>query len=110
MALHLGMVTYMWGAEWDLPTLIKNCTDTGYEAVELRTTHKHGVEVSLNKDQRADVKKRFADSPVKLIGLGSACEYHSADHGVVKQNVELTKQFVELSAGATILTPETATA
>jgi len=98
MGLHLGMVTYMWGAEWDLPILIKNCSETGFEAVELRTTHKHGVEPTLTKEQRSEVKKRFADTPVKLIGLGSACEYHSADHGVLKQNIELTKQFVELSA------------
>ncbi|MFO1022327.1 MAG: TIM barrel protein [Planctomycetales bacterium] len=98
MGLHLGMVTYMWGADWDLPTIIKNCTQTGFEAVELRTTHKHGVEPSLTKEQRADVRKCFADSPVKCIGLGSACDFHSADHGVVQQNIDLTKKFVELSA------------
>lgn len=96
--MKLGMVTYMWGAEWDLPTLIKNCADAGFEGVELRSTHKHGVEVTLSKEQRAEVRKRFDDSPVKFVGPGSACEYHSADHGVVQQNIELTKKFVELSA------------
>jgi sugar phosphate isomerase/epimerase len=101
--MKLGMVTYMWGAEWDLPTLIKNCTDAGFEGVELRSTHKHGVEVTLSKEQRQEVRKQFADSPVKCVGPGSACEYHSADHGIVQQNIELTKRFVELSAdiGAT---------
>ena len=53
--MKLGMVTYMWGAEWDLPTLIKNCADAGFEGVELRSTHKHGVEVTLSKEQRAEV-------------------------------------------------------
>ena len=96
--MKLGVVTYMWGAEWDLPTLIKNCADTGFEGVELRTTHKHGVEVTLSKAERQEVRKRFADSPVKCLGPGSACEYHSADHGVVQQNIDQTKQFVELSA------------
>lgn len=95
--MKLGLVTYMWGADWDLPTIIKNCAATGFEGVELRTTHKHGVEVSLDKQQRADVRKRFDDSPVKFVGPGSACEYHSADHGVVQQNIDLTKKFVELS-------------
>lgn len=95
--MKLGIVTYMWGAEWDLPTLIKNCADTGFEGVELRTTHKHGVEVSLTPDQRRDVRKRFDDSPVKFVGPGTACEFQSADHGIVKQNIDLTKQFVELS-------------
>ncbi|MDB5386168.1 MAG: Xylose isomerase [Planctomycetaceae bacterium] len=96
--MKLGMVTYMWGAEWDLPTLIKNCSDAGFEGVELRSTHKHGVEVTLTKEQRAEVRKRFEDSKVKFLGPGSACEYHSADHGVVQQNIDLTKKFVELSA------------
>ena len=95
--LKLGMVTYLWGAKWDLPTLIDNCEKTGFAGVELRSTHKHGVEVTLNPAQRAAVKKRFADSPVTLVGLGSACEYHSADHGVLKQNSDLTRRFLELS-------------
>lgn len=96
--MKLGIVTYMWGAEWDLATLIKNCTLTGFDGAELRTTHKHGVEVSLSKAERAEVRKRFEDSPVKFVGPGTACEYHAADHGVVQQQIELTKKFVELSA------------
>ena len=95
--MKLGMVTYQWGAEWDLPTLIKNCTETGFEGVELRTTHKHGVEVALSADQRAEVRKRFEDSPVAFVGPGSACEYQGPDPAVVRQNIELTKKFVELS-------------
>lgn len=96
--MKLGIVTYMWGAEWDLPTLIKNCEQTGFDGVELRTTHKHGVEVTLSKEQRREVKKRFDDSPVKFVGPGSACEFQNPDHGIVQQNIELTKKFVELSA------------
>jgi sugar phosphate isomerase/epimerase len=95
--MKLGLVTYMWGADWDLPTLLKNCEATGFAGVELRSTHKHGVEPSLSKDQRVEVRKRFADSKVTCVGPGSACEYHSVDHGVVQQNIELTKQFVLLS-------------
>jgi len=95
--MKLGIVTYMWGAEWDLPTLIKNCADTGFEGVELRTTHKHGVEVTLTPDQRREARKRFDDSQVKFLGPGTACEYQNPDPAVVKQNIELTKKFVELS-------------
>lgn len=95
--MRLGMVTYLWGAEWDLPTIIKNCAETGFEGVELRTTHKHGVEVSLTADQRLEVRKRFEDSPVAFVGPGTACEYHSPDPAVVAKNVDETKQFIELS-------------
>ena len=95
--MRLGLVTYLWGAKWELPELIKNCEQTGFEGVELRSTHAHGVEVTLNNKQRDEVRQRFEDSPVTCVGLGSACEYHSNDAAVLKQNIELTKQFVILS-------------
>lgn len=95
--MKLGMVTYLWGADWDLPTLIKNCTETGFEGVELRTTHRHGVEVALSPEKRVEVRQKFDDSPVAFVGPGTACEFQSPDPGVVKQNVELTKEFVVLS-------------
>lgn len=95
--MKLGMVTYMWGAKWDLPTLIKNCESTGFDGVELRTTHAHGVEPSLSRQERMEVRMRFADSAVECVGLGTACEYHSPDPAVVAQNIELTKQFVVLA-------------
>ncbi len=94
--MRLGLVTYMWGADWDLLTVIKNCADTGFEGVELRSTHKHGVEPTLNADERREVARRFADSPVELVGLGTACEFHSADAAVVRKNVEEAKDFIRL--------------
>jgi len=94
--MQLGLVTYMWGAEWDLPTVIKNCAETGFAGVELRSGHKHGVEPTLTPAERREVAQRFADSPVELAGLGSACEYHSADPAVVRKNIEETKAFIRL--------------
>ncbi len=76
--MQLGLVTYQWGAEWDLPTLIKNCEKSGFRGVELRTTHKHGVEPSIDDAKRKEVAKRFADSQVELVGLGTTCEFHVA--------------------------------
>jgi len=96
--MHIGLVTYMVGAKMDLPTLIKACEDSGMEGVELRSTHKHGVEPSLDAEARAKVREQFAKTKVKLVGLGSACEYHSPDPKVVKRNIELTNRFVQLAA------------
>ena len=95
--MAFGMVTYQWGADWDLPTLIANCTKTKVLGVELRTTHAHGVEPRLNAEQRREVKQRFADSPVKLVGLGSAEDYHRPEPGAVEKAIENTKAFVMLS-------------
>jgi sugar phosphate isomerase/epimerase len=96
-AFKLGLVTYNLARDWDISTLIKNCVQTGFEAVELRTTHKHGVEPSLGKQQRSEVKQRFADTGVRLLSLGSTCEYHSPDPMVVRKNIEETKRFIELA-------------
>ncbi|MFT3882849.1 MAG: TIM barrel protein [Gemmatales bacterium] len=96
-SFKLGMVTYNIGAEWDVPTILKVCKETGLAAVELRTTHKHGVEPSLTPDQRREVKHRFADAGITLWGLGTVCEFHSPDQSVVQKNIETCKAFLELS-------------
>jgi sugar phosphate isomerase/epimerase len=93
----VGTVTYNIAKDWDIPTIIKSLTEAGMDGVELRTTHKHGVELSLSPAQRAEVRKRFEDSPVKIGGLGTVCEYHAADPAVVRQNIEETKQWVALA-------------
>lgn len=95
---RLGTVTYNIAKDWDVPTLLKMCKTTGLAAVELRTTHKHGVEPSLSKDERKDVRKQFADAGIEVWGCGSTCEFHSPDPSVVKKQIELCKQFVELTA------------
>ena len=94
--MKLGLVTYQWGKDWDLPTLIANCEKTGILGVELRTEHAHGVETSLSASQRSDVKKRFADSKVTCVGYGSNFDYHHADQAVVKKNIEGTKEYLKL--------------
>jgi sugar phosphate isomerase/epimerase len=95
--LKLGTVTYNIATDWDVPTIIKNLTEVGMDAVELRTTHKHGVEISLPPAARAEVRKRFEDSPVRIGGLGTTCEFHSPDAAVVRKNIDETKQWVTLA-------------
>lgn len=95
--MKLGTVTYNIAKDWDVPTIIKNCTETKFEGVELRTTHKHGVEVNLTKEQRAEVKKRFADSPVELMGLGSAFDYHTTDQQKLRADIAATKEYIVLA-------------
>lgn len=95
--MRLGLVTYNIANKWDLPTLIEKCKTTGIEGVELRTTHAHGVEPSLGKEQRQEVRKRFEDSGVVLWGLGSICEFHQTDPAVVKKNIEDCKAFTLLA-------------
>ena len=94
----LGLVTYNVAKDWDLDTILATCKKTGVAAVELRTTHKHGVEPTLSAADRKDVKKKFADSGVVFWGCGSTCEFHAADEKVVKEQIETCKEFVDLVA------------
>lgn len=94
--MRFGLVTYLWGQDLDLPTLLVTCEKSGIRGVELRTEHKHGVEPSLSSHERSEVKKRFADSPVTLVGYGSNAQFHESDPAKVKANIELTKQYVQL--------------
>lgn len=95
--LQLGTITYNIAKDWDLPTLLKRLEALKYDGVELRTTHAHKVEVNLTPAERREVKQRFADSPVKLAGLGSAFEYQAADPAVVRKNIDGTKEYVRLA-------------
>lgn len=96
--MKFGLVTYLWGQHMDLPTCIAACEKSGMLGVELRTQHKHGVEPSLTAEQRKEVRKRFADSPVILVGYGSNAEFHANDPAKVKANIELAKSYVQLMA------------
>jgi sugar phosphate isomerase/epimerase len=96
--MKLGLVTYNIAKDWDLPTIIKNCAETRFQGVELRTTHAHGVESSLTPEQRADVRRMFRDSGVELVGLGSAFDYHSPDPAELRRNIEGSKAYVDLAA------------
>jgi sugar phosphate isomerase/epimerase len=95
---RLGIVTYNIAANWDLPTILRVCKKVGLSPVELRTSHKHSVEPTLSKEQRQEVRKRFADAGVEVWGCGTTCEFHSPDSAVVKKNIETCKAFVQLAA------------
>ena len=95
--LKLGTVTYNIAKDWDVPTIIKNLTEAGFDGVELRTTHKHGVEISMTPAQRAEVRKQFEGSAIKIGGLGTTCEFHSPDSAVVRKNIDETKEWIRLA-------------
>ena len=94
--MRFGLVTYLWGKDMDLPTLIDACEKSGVLGVETRTQHAHGVEPTLSKADRRAVRQRFEDSPVTLVGYGSNAQFHSSDPANVKHNIELAKQYIQL--------------
>jgi hypothetical protein len=103
--LKFGLTSYQWGADWDIPTMIANCTRAKAFGVELRTSakYKHGVELNLDPAARAEVKRTFAGSPVKLVGINSAERFDWPDPAVLKTAIANAKAHAKLAhdTGAT---------
>jgi sugar phosphate isomerase/epimerase len=95
-AFRFGLVTYLWGQDMDLPAVIEACQKSGLGGVELRTEHKHAVEPSLSASERDEVRQRFTDSGIELVGYGSNAQFHDAEPEKLKANIELTKEYIRL--------------
>jgi sugar phosphate isomerase/epimerase len=95
--MRLGLVTYNWGKDWDVPTIIKNCAEANIFGVELRVEHAHGVGLHSSKSELALVKKMFDDSPVEVVGMGTNQDYDSPDPLVLAKKMEDTKKFIRIS-------------
>jgi sugar phosphate isomerase/epimerase len=80
-----------------LPTLIKNCEAAKVLGVELRVEHAHKVDPSLTPEQRLEVRRRFEDSPLDVVGMGTNFEFHSANAYELRKNIERAKTFIKLS-------------
>jgi sugar phosphate isomerase/epimerase len=94
---QLGAVTYNTLKDFELPAIISLLENVGFEGVELRTTHRHGVEPSISADERTRVRRMFEASRIKLVSYGTTCEFHSPDAAERKRQVEIGKQFVDLA-------------
>jgi len=95
---RFGFTTYQWGNDWDVPALIANCSKAEVFGVELRTSqsYAHGVELDMDARQRLEVKKRFEDSPVCLVGIASGERYDSPEVAELNSAIENTKAYVKL--------------
>lgn len=94
--IAFGLVTYMLGAEWDLPTIIKNLTDLGMGGVELRVDHAHKVSPSLSNEERAKVRGTFEDSGIELVGLGTNWQFDWTDKEKLRAHIGEAKLWVQL--------------
>jgi len=96
---RFGFTTYQWGKDWDIPALIENCSEAEVYGVELRTSqsYAHGVELELSVQQRGEVKKRFADSPVTVVGVATSERFDSPEPAKLKAAIENSKAYLMLS-------------
>lgn len=95
--MKLGFVTYLWGKDWDVDTLIKNLTESKILGVELRVDHAHKVSPALTKEERLAVKKKFLASPVRIVGMGTNQQYDYPEPEKLQKSIDETKEFMLLS-------------
>ena len=94
---HLGCITYNTLKDFDVETIIRVLEGAGFEGVELRTGHKHGVEPSISQAERSRVRRRFEQSKIRLVSYGTTCRFQSPDAAERKQQLDTAKQFVDLA-------------
>jgi sugar phosphate isomerase/epimerase len=97
--MRFGFCTYQWGKDWDVPTLIANCQKAGVYGVEPRVGMKyaHGMELTLNTAHRAEIKKRFADSPVRIVSIATGERLDWVEPEKLRAAVEAVKAYLQLS-------------
>ena len=95
--IKLGLVTYNVAKNWDLATIIKNCNAAGIQGVEFRTTHAHGIEPTLSKSERNNIKQQVKDSNLVQISIGTVCEFQSRNEEEVARNMNSAMKSVDLA-------------
>jgi sugar phosphate isomerase/epimerase len=98
--MKLCLLTFELGMGFSLDALLGICEKYGYKGLECRAQldHGHGVELDTTPQQRAEIRARFADSPVALAGISTGCLFDSLDAAERQANVETAKRFVDLAA------------
>lgn len=94
--MRVGLVTYQWAKDWDIPTIICNCKKSEVLGVELRVQHAHGVDTYLTSGQRERVRKQFKDGGVTIVGFGSNVQFDSPDPDLLRLNILRAKALLAL--------------
>ncbi|MCE5215444.1 sugar phosphate isomerase/epimerase [bacterium] len=98
--MKLSLLTYLLGKDMTLDELLDVVRKTGIDGLELRAEqgHKHGVELELTPEQRADVKKRFEDAYVPFACLATGCRFEDLDATKRQAEIDRAKQYCDLAA------------
>lgn len=97
LRMNFGLVTYQWGKDWDVPTMIDILTRSQVLGVELRVDHAHGVGPEISKERRKEIRKMFRNSPVEVLGMGTNQQFDYPDQAKLRESIERTKDYIILS-------------
>ena len=93
--MQFGLVTYLWGK--DVDAHLTGCLrEIGNQRSRTANATCTWSRTGSIESAACRVKKRFADSPVELVGYGSNAQYHENDPARLKANIALTKDYLRL--------------
>jgi sugar phosphate isomerase/epimerase len=97
--MHLAFMTFS-APTWTISELLAGAIRFGYDGIEPRTVcgHKHGIELTMTKQQRADARAAFADCGIKMSAVATSLTYACPDPAVIDGRVEETKRYLQLAA------------
>jgi sugar phosphate isomerase/epimerase len=95
--ISFGLCTYMWGAEWDVETIIANCSSLGIKGVELRVDHAHKVSPELTPEKRKEIRAKFSEAGIEVVGMGTNAQFDSPDKAKLVDQIDVARQYVKLS-------------
>ena len=92
--MKLGFTTYQLPQDLSFEESIKLAKDTGCAGVDFRTgnVYKHGVEVSLDAQQRAKMRRMLEDNYLELASINSEFSFDAPDEEERRKSVEGAKQ------------------
>ena len=98
--MKLSITTFAIVREWALPFLIEKCRQFGIGGLEFRTDqkHGHGVEITLDREQRREIRERIEDSYMAAVGIASPCKFDMPDKTALRREIDHAKACVELCA------------
>ena len=67
----------------------------GYDGIEPRSGHNHGVDIDADAAQRAAIRETFANSDIALCCIATSCRY--ADPETAPDYLEQTRQYIDLA-------------
>lgn len=94
--MKLGFMSSM-AQDKTVPELIDMAKKFGYQSVEFRPEwkHAHGIELSMTKSQRKEVRNRFADSGIEISAISPGVKFLRDDRD---KQLEKMFQYIDLAA------------
>lgn len=94
---RFGILVSPWARDWDVPTLLRNAQRAGVQGIEMGVGEAHGVSPDLPDRQRQEIRLRFENSAVSLVGFGTRASLQHREPDRVSRAMDQLRAYLVLS-------------